>query len=272
MWHIVAKVFSARVAILFFIIYSFWWLYLLLFKISPESSQYDWFTVTYGLIAVWGSYWGYRIAKSWGGMKSIMGKAIIMLATGLALQEFGQLAYTYYIYFLHIEVPYPSLGDLGYFGSIPFYIYGVWLLAQASGVKFSLKAVKHKVQAVAIPVAMLIFSYLFFLQGYEFNWSQPLTILLDFGYPFGEAIYISFALLTYLLSRNVLGGVMKKRILFILVALLLQYLSDFTFLYQAYNETWSIGGINDYMYLTSYFVMAMALLNLNTQSINKHLD
>ena len=89
---------------------------------------------------------------------------------------------------------------------------------------------------------MLAVGYFLFLQGYEFDWSDPLKVFLDFGYPFGQAIYVSIAILTYLLSRGILGGIMKGKILFILFALCMQFLSDYTFLYQSSKGTWSVGG------------------------------
>jgi hypothetical protein len=84
---------------------------------------------------------------------------------------------------------------------------------------------------------------------------------LDFGYPFGQAIYISIAILAFLFSRRLLSGLMRPKILLILAALCMQYASDFTFLYQSHHNTWKAGGVNDYMYLIAYFIMTIALLS-----------
>ena len=155
---------------------------------------------------------------------------------------------------------------------MPLYTYGVLLLAQASGVKIKLQSYGSKVQAIFIPIIMLVIGYMLFLQGYKFDWSNPIKIFLDFGYPLGQAIYVSIALLTYFLSKGMLGGVMKNRILFIVFALVIQFLSDYTFLYQSNRGLYQVGGINDYMYLVAYFLMTFALLGLSVKSINKHLD
>lgn len=252
---------SAKVAILVFLIFTFWWIYLQIF-VNKSSFEYLLFSSLYGVMALVGGFYGIRASLPWGGFKSLMGRSIIMFSLGLLLQEFGQVVYSYYSIFEKIAVPYPSLGDVGFFGSIPCYIYAILLLAKASGAHVSLKSFKYKLQAFIIPVVMLSLSYYFFLQGYKFDWSQPIKIFLDFGYPFGEAIYISFALLTYILSRNLLGGIMKNRILFILFALCIQYTADFTFLYQSNNNTWYAGGINDYTYLLAYFIMTIGLIEL----------
>lgn len=252
-----------QITFLLFILLTVWWVITKIFwQDDPIHNQL--FAASYGVMALWGAFWGLETSKKWGWAKSVMGKASLMFALGLFAQEFGQLTYSYYIYFWRREVPYPSIGDIGYFGSIPLYAYGVFLLAKASGVKISIISAKSKIQAILIPAALLVISYLLFLKGYEFDGSRPLTVFLDFAYPFGEAIYISLAILTYLLSRKVLGGVMRNRILFILFALLVQFFADYMFLYKASRGVWYAGGLNDYTYLLAYFIMTLALLELNT--------
>jgi hypothetical protein len=254
-----------------FSVLSLWWILLNVISID-EYFHHQIFASVYGVMALVGAVYGFRISRAWGGLRSILGRAITFFSLGLLSQEFGQLAYSYYIYFEKIDVPYPSVGDVGFFGSIIFYTYAVWLLAKAVGVKFSLRSITSKLQAILIPFVVLIASYLYFLQEYDFDWSQPLTIFLDFGYPLGAAVYISLALLAFLLSRRVLGGVMRYRVLIILLALLLQYLADFTFLYQSSSGTWTVGGINDYMYLIAYFAMTLGVLQLRANLIKKSIS
>jgi hypothetical protein len=65
------------------------------------------------------------------------------------------------------------------------------------------------------------------------------------------------------LSRKVLGGIMRIPILYLLIALIAQYLSDYIFLYQFNAGNWYVGGLNDFMYLLSYFLMAIGLIRLS---------
>ena len=254
---------SAKIAIFLMVILTVWWV-LLNLSGSKESLHNYLFGATYGLMAVLGGIVGISIAQHWGGLKSIMGKAILLLSFGLLAQEFGQLVFSYYNIFLYVQVPYPSLADIGFFGNIPLYTLGILLLAEASGVHFLLNKLSGKVQSVLIPAALLSFSYFFFLQNYEFDWTNPLRIFLDFGYPLGQAFYVSLAFLTYSLSRGVLGGVMKDKILFLLFAFIMQYLADYNFLFQNSNGTWLNGGYGDYLYLLAYFVMTLGIIRLNT--------
>lgn len=254
------KDWQAKIAILLFILLSGWWLTGFLNPAMYKSRFYGDYPSIYGVMALWGAIWGIMVSREYGGIRSIMGRALIFFSLGLLAQELGQLIYAYYSFYQHIAVPYPSLGDIGYFGSIPLYIYGVWLLAKASGVQLKLRSYFNQSLAVLIPLIMLGVSYFFFLQSYTFDWSNPLKIFLDFGYPLGQAIYISLAIATFLLSRGVLGGIMRGKILFLLFALCIQYMSDFIFLYQSSRGTWSAGGPNDYMYLISYLTLTLALL------------
>ncbi len=254
---------SAQIVLFFFAILSIWWavLQVMGFEATSEFRNLIW-AASYQIIALLGGIFGLFIARSWGGLQSVIGRSVGAFALGLLLQTFGQSTFSFYNLILHIDIPYPSLADIGFFGSIPFYIYGISVLARGSGVTISLRSFKNKIQAILIPLAMLVFSYFFFLRSYEFDWSSPLRVLLDFGYPLGQAIYVSIAILTYLLSKRALGGVMRPRIFFILAALVVQYLADYNFLHQTINETWQNGGYGDYIYLLAYLLMALGLLQL----------
>ncbi len=254
---------ATKVIVFLVFLFSAVWIYLNLF-LNPQNSDYNQlFAACYGLIALIGSVTGLLISKKWGGLGSAFGKAIYFFSFGLLLQEFGQLSYSYYIYYEHISVPYPSIGDIGYFGSIIFYILGIRYLAKVSGVRISLKSYMSKLQALFIPTAILALSYIIFLRNYEFDFTQPLKIFLDFGYPLGQATYVSLAILALLLTRQTLGGIMRNRILLILIALCVQYLADYTFLLQSTSGSWSAGGINDLIYMFSYAFMTLGILQIN---------
>ncbi|OGY35224.1 MAG: hypothetical protein A3D99_00955 [Candidatus Andersenbacteria bacterium RIFCSPHIGHO2_12_FULL_45_11] len=261
---------TARLVLVLFVALSLWWVTIYLRGLT-SGFENNAFTLSYPWLSLIGGIIGLGIAKKWGGFKSIIGRSLLALSLGLLAQSFGQAAYAYYIYVTGIEVPYPSVGDVGYFSSILFYLYGVLLLARVLRVNFSLRSLANQAQAILIPLIVLGFSYFLFLRGYEFDWSQPLKIFLDFGYPLGQAIYVSIAMIALLASRKALGGFMKEPMSFLLVALVVQYFSDFMFLYQVSNEQWYVGGTNDFTYLLAYSFMALALIQLGTtlQKIDK---
>ena len=231
--------------------------------VEDQGKSVQWFGGTYGFMALIGAVIGYFAAQKWGGFKTILGKALMFFSLGLLAQEAGQLIYTYYTYGAHIDVPYPSWGDAAYFGSVLLYICGGIFLAKAVGVKFSLRPTKSNIIAIGIPLALLIASYWIFLNNHVYDTSQPLTVFLDFGYPMGQAIYISLGLVAYLLCIKMLGGVMRAGILFLIFALFVQYISDWTFVYQTSRDLWIPGKFDDLFYLMAYFVMTITMIKFH---------
>jgi len=249
----------AFIPIVLFAFFTAWFLYLLINNSDTESQGAQIWSATYQIIAWFGALSGLYFARIWGGWKSVIGRANLAFAIGLLLQSVGQCIFSFYFY-KGIEAPYPSLADVGFFGSIPFYIYGAILLGRASGVRISFKSFSSKIQAFIIPAFALSLSYIILLKSYEFDWSSPLTVILDFGYPLGQAFYVSLALVVYLLSRNFLGGVMKKPILLFIFALATQYIADYVFLFQVSRDTYTGGHEVDYLYMIAYLIMSLAVV------------
>lgn len=255
------------IAILIFGFFVAYWVFFQIFLTADDANHRQIYTFSsiYGVMAFYGALCGLWIAKQWGGVKSVLGLGLIFLSLGLLSQEFGQIVYSFYYIVQHLETAnYPSLGDVGFFGTIPLYCLGVIYLGRASGIALRFKSVVHVIPAILITFAMLGLGFFLFLQDYVLDLSDPIKTFLDFGYPLGAAIYISLAIGTYILSKGVLGGIMKVKILFLLFALCLQFLADYMFLYQTSRGTWVDSGINELIYLISYFVMTMALLQFGS--------
>ena len=229
-----------------------------------EGIQNDLFILVYPLFPLIGGYYGWLIAKKWGGFNSAFGRAISFLSLGFFAQFIGQMLYDFYQIYLRVEIPYPSIGDLFYFGSVLLYVLGAYQLAKVAGLKITLKSSKGIFLAVVIPLIALIGSYIILLQGYDADWSNKTVIFLDFGYPIGQAIYLSIALLVLLISKNILGGLMRRPIMLLLFALIAQFIADFVFSYQVSREvvTFYAGGTNDLMFAFAYFLMTIALLTM----------
>lgn len=228
--------------------------------VDDQGSSVNWFENTYGLVALIGAIVGFVAMQKWGGIKTVLGKALFFFSLGLLAQEAGQLISSYYTQIAKTDLPYPSVGDIAYFGSVLLYIIAAIYLTKISGAKFAFKETKYKIIAVLVPVALLSVSYTVLLKGYEFDTAHPVTVFLDLGYPLGQAVYISIAVVAYLLSRKQLGGVMKAGVLAVIFALVIQYVSDFSFIYSIHHGTYTPGKYVDLLYLTSYFLMATAMI------------
>ena len=259
-------------AVAIFVVFSAWWLYVTygLHSADHNSVHNQLFGATYGVMSLAGGIVGLVAARRWGGHKSLLGRALLFFALGLLAQEFGQLAYSFYTYVLKVDIPYPSVGDVGYFGSVILYIYAATQLAKAAGVGVSVKQAFKKLVAVLLPLILLVASYAYFLRDYQFDFSSlhsTVAVALDFGYPLGQALYIAIALLTYLLCKNLLGGLLKNKVLLLLLALVVQYVADFSFLHAARAGTAYPAGANDYVYLVAYLVMALALNSFRIETL-----
>ncbi|MCE9548885.1 hypothetical protein K8Q98_00590 [Candidatus Nomurabacteria bacterium] len=239
-----------------------WWIVLQYFYNGALEQQNLFWAASYQIIALTGAISGLIISKYWGGFKSLLGKSIIFFSLALFLQVFGQSAFSFYNLILKVEIPYPSIADFGFVGSIFFFILASIYLTRVVGRRIFSQNRNYLV--MIIPLVMLLVSYFFFLKGYVFDWSQPLKIFIDFGNPLGDAIYISLALIALLLSSNFLGGLMRWPMLGVLLALVAQYIADFNFLYQASNLTWVNGGHGDFLYMCSYMITTISLINLGS--------
>ncbi len=229
---------------------------------GPVNNLYG---VLYPFISLIGGLYGiFFVSRTWGGFKSVMGRGVLFLSFGLLAEVFGQWAWSYYTIIQGIEVPYPSIADIGYFAIIPLYSYAMYNFAKASGIKFGLRTFLGKMQTLLVPIIMVTIAYFFFLKNIQVDWSNPTRTFLDFGYPGLEPIAVSIGILTYSLSRNILGGIMRSKILYIIFALVFQFITDYTFLYQAGTGTYYNGGIVDLLYTTSFMIMTLGVLFLGS--------
>lgn len=225
---------------------------------TGEAYLFNWF---YGLIALSGSIYGLLFSsKFWGGWKSVIGRSMFFLSLGLLSQWLGLQVWTYYNVVIKIEVPYPSLADVGYFGLVPFYSLGAFMLALASGVKFSLTSLKGKIVAIVVPLCAFVFAFILFLRDIGFDLASPVKVFFDVAYPLGEIIPVTIAFVILGLSRQFLGGSMRARIHYLIFAFSFQFITEYLFLYKAGNGTYINGGLTDLMYASSYLIMGLGLV------------
>jgi hypothetical protein len=248
----------------FYVFLFFLYFWVLLAFIRPQLGSYlnvyDYYTYTYGLVALLVSIPGFYASCTYGFTRSILGKSLLLFSLALLFQFFGQLTFAYYSFYLGIDNPYPSLMEVFYFGSLPIYILAIWYLARSTGTLGSVRVFKRNwVPAILIPFIMVCLAYYLFIYGYDYSDTTPLIVFLDFGYPLLQAIQVSLAVVTYLVSAKILGGVLKKPILLTIAALVVQYIADVVYTVRTFNETWQSAGVSDLLYLISYFMMGFAL-------------
>ena len=249
---------------LFFIAFgtvlTYWWYRIAALELRETQEVYL-FGGVYAILALLGGLCGIHISRRWGGLKSAVGRGIIFYSLGLLALWFGQTVWTYYN-LTGIESPYPSVADIGYFAIVPFYGLGTLNFAKATGASFSFKIFRKKPIVVAVPFVMLAASYFIYLKDLYPDLTNIVKTFFDFGQPLGEAAVISLALITFELSRGVLGGKMKPKMLMFSVALVMQYITDYTFYYRSAAGLYYNGGIVDLMYVFSFLLMTLSLISM----------
>lgn len=210
---------------------------------------------------------GLVIAKHWGGRKSAVGRAILLISSGTISWGLGTLIWSFYNFVLHIEVPYPSWADLGYVMAIPLWTVGVFYLSQATGAKFTLRKLRGRVLLIALPVIAAALSY-YFLFVIARDSSLPieggiLKVFLDFYYPLGDWVILTVAFLVFGLSLQYLGGRFRWPVMTILLGFVLMFISDFVFSYTTTVESYYNGHFVDLLFTVAIFVISFGVNSLD---------
>lgn len=233
-----------------------------------------------GIIPVVGGIGSIILSRQWGMFSSAVGKALFFLGLGLVSWGFGTLVFSgYYNLYSDVEVPYPSLADVGYVLSLPLWIIGMVYLSKATGAKFGSRSSGGKSILLLVPLIIIALSYYLLItiaRGGWFDFSDsPIPVMVfDLLYPFGDVIILTVATLIYGLSYKYFGGQYKKAIYALLGGFIVMYLADFSFSYTTTLETFYVGDWVDFLFTTAMFLLSYALvlfdrraLTSNSQSI-----
>lgn len=249
--------FSILKAVSYTLILLFGLLYILILTSSSfvdVENLYTIFTTTYGIIAFVVFCGGLSVATVWGGMKSLVGRALVVLSVGAGLQFAGQLAYTYYLITTGEEPPYPSIAEFFYFSSIIMFLYGSYLLAKVSQVSEDLKTSGFKIFATVVSILLFAGAFSIFYISHDWEDNSPVLLLLELGYPLLQGATVGFCLFTLYGIRNLYGGQALKAVSLILASLLSLYVADTLFL-------WLPTLMTDGLYLVSYSLMLIGVIS-----------
>lgn len=253
---------STYIILSLYVVFFLWWISIYSRGIKETIENYQ-FGFIYALIALVGGINGMVISRKWGGLKSLIGKGIFFFSLGLIGLWFGQTVWSYYNLIVKVEVPYPSLADIGFFSIIPLYSLGMYNFARASGGNFTLRKVNNKLTVIMLPLVAVGIAYYFFVKNVSPDLSNPLKTFFDFGYPLGESIPLTMAIITYFLSSRLLGGKMKGKIISLIVALLFHSVTEYAFIYTSGAGLYYNAGPVDLMYMTSFTLTSLALISFS---------
>jgi len=215
-------------------------------------------------LPILGGVFGFYRASEWGGLRSAVGRSVCSLSLGVICWGLGMVIWNYYLFAGIEEIPYPSLADAAFILSWPLWALGVVYLSKATGVKFALRSMRGKISFFVVPLIAIAASY-YMLIGVarggviELDTSSTLKLFFDLFYPIGTAVILAMALTFFALSLDFLGGIYKRPIVILIIAFLVNYLSDFTFSLTTTNGTYFNGHFVDFFFLTAMYLLAVSL-------------
>jgi hypothetical protein len=258
------KVFAGYFGLLFIL-----WVYIQITGTKTSDVNFA-YSFLFGLIPLFGGLIGLFKSNLWGGIKTILGKAIFFFSTGLLLWGLGEMVWSYYNFFMDEPAPYPSLADIGFAPSIFFWILGAYYLAKASGAYLAFRRSNlAKFLTVFILAVITAAAYVMLIQVARKGVLVPegetaLKTVLDIAYPLGDFLALCFALIVFVLGRKYLGGFYKGAIGFILLGLGVMYFADFVFSYTTTAGTFYNANWGDLMLSTGTFLMSFGILGFAT--------
>src|SRR3989344_4415604 len=233
-----------------------------------EGSTYELllkpFLIGMTALPILGGMFGLYRAYEWGGLRSAIGRSVSSLSLGVIFWGLGMVIWNYYLFAGIEEIPYPSLADAAFILSWPLWALGVTYLSRATGVKFALRSVKGKIQLLIIPIIAMAASYYMLIEVarggvIELDFSSLSKLFFDLFYPIGTAVILAMALTFFTLSLDFLGGIYKTPIVILIIAFLVNFLSDFTFSLTTTNGTYFNGHFVDFLFLTAMYLLATSL-------------
>ena len=258
----IQKVFLSYLVLLIF----FWfWLYLN----NQTSGIYNYlYSFLFSLVPLIGGIIAMFQSKNWGSFESSVGKAVFFIGLGIFLWGAGSMVWSYYNFFAQVEIPYPSLADLGFAPSIFFYGLGVIYLSKATGAKFGLRNKFAKIFTTITPFIILLVSYYVLVIVARGGVIVPegetsLKILLDIAYPLGDFIGLTIAIIISGLSFKYLGGNFKFDIYSILLGLGVMFIADTIFSYTTTVGSFYNADFGDLVLTLGLFLITFGVLGFN---------
>lgn len=260
---------QSKIILIYYFIILAWGSTFYFLKIKETPANY-WYQFAFGLIPLLGGISGIFKSKQWGMLKSKVGKAVFFISLGLVSWGVGQMFWSVFYNLLQkVEVPYPSLADIGYSLSFPFLGLGIVYLSKATGARFSLNHLRGKILLFVLPVIAMILSYYLLIvvaRGGSIPFGEEnLKLFFDIAYPLGDLMILTFALLIYGLSFNYLGGRYQLPIVCIIIGFIVLYIADFSFSYTTTIGTYYNGHWVDILLPTAMMLIAVGVNSFDTK-------
>ncbi|MEI6316417.1 MAG: hypothetical protein WCO65_01660 [bacterium] len=235
------------------------WVFLLLSGSKNTNFNYLFSALT-NIIPLTGGIFIIIESKQWRGASDLIYKGLFFMGLGLLFWAFGGAIWSYYNFFLHMSVPYPSLADLGYAPSEFFYCIGAIFLSRGAGADLGIQNKYAKFFVAIMPILIFVFSYYLLITiGKSGVLITPhdywIKTVLDILYPIGDFIGLCLSVIISGLYFNFLMKKYKFGIVLVLIGLVAMFFSDFLFSYTTTRATFFNGNFADLLSTFSLFLL-----------------
>jgi len=234
----------------------FSWIYFNFIK--PLDFYSDFFAVVLALTAIIGCSFSFYRSSEWGFTKSKVGLSLIFTSFGLLMWFLGQS-----LYFLDSKLTTPlGLYEFFFIFIDPFYLLGMYFLAQSIG---TFKYLKANVSLITLPILILILN---FILVSLINGKDLIKMILNFNlediYILGSIILATFVISILIFSKK-LGGLYKSALYLILFGIIFQYLGDNLF---AFNSNEDVNGsLSDLLFFISISLITYGIFKLDPREL-----
>jgi hypothetical protein len=254
-----------KICSIFLLVLVVFWI--ALFLTGEKSGPFNYlFAFLYALMPFIGGIAAIRGYQEWGGLSTILGKAILFLGLGLFMWGFGKIAWVYYAVIPGTTTA--SLPDWFFAPSVLLYTLGTIYLSLTTGIRLSLKFTSSRIFAIVTPIAILVLCYYVLVAlpnagGEITDKHSLLQSILNIAYPLSDAVSLAVSAVVATLSFRYLGGLYKTEIIFILAGLIGMFAADSYFAYSTISGSAYIGGAGDLLYTLALFLLTCGLLGFN---------
>ncbi len=250
---------------IFYIFFLVWWVYIQNLG-TKDSIVNTWFSALYSVLPILGGFGGISASRAWKSSNKDVSKALFTFSIGLLSWGFGEIAWSVYNILLKVEVPYPSLADVGFMLSLPLWSYSIIYLAKGVGIKLELKNQFVKNVLFVVPgIVLLIGAYLIFGVArkpvFELS-SGYAKLFFDVSYPLWDLILLVLISVISILAYGYVKDRLLKPFILISFGLLFSFLGDLGLSYQSSVSQFYNGGIVDLLYITMCYFLALGINTL----------
>lgn len=179
----------------------------------------------------------------------------ILLGAGLVSWAVGESIWSYYELFLGVEVPFPSLADVGFLGLIPFTAWA--MLSFPAAPRGRAGRTRALLDGTIIVTSLFALSWAIVLgPAYRAGADGVAEQILGLAYPFGDAVLIGVVL--FVAARATRTE--RVGISLIGAGLVAIALADSLFTYLTFNQTYATGSLMDVGWTVGFVLIGLGAL------------